>query len=131
MTKDIKESAIYKSIKSYVTEHNIDVNLDYIINELGATKNFEVIDKFVQDLGLECIECGSRLFLLYFRKDIDGYLINFGMKKSLGDKMCWTFWILLRSNYDNVYNITKSAMDNWPTTSTFPAELKKFNLMSD
>lgn len=66
MTKDIKESYIYKSIKNYVTKNNKNVKLDYIISELNATENFELIDKFIQDLGLECTDCMEHFFMFYF-----------------------------------------------------------------
>lgn len=125
MTKDIKESYIYKSIKNYVTKNNTHVKLDYIISELNATKNFELIDKFIQDLGLECTDCMEHFFMFYFGKNIDGYRINFGMKKASNDKMCWTFWIF-NSKYDCVYNVRKQR-DWWHSTFNFPAELKKFN----
>ena len=78
MTKDIKESYIYKSIKNYVTKNNTNVKLDYIISELNATKNFELIDKFIQDLGLECTDCMEHFFMFYFGKNIDGYRFSEG-----------------------------------------------------
>ena len=45
MTKDIKESYIYKSIEEYAIEHNLQNHADYLIR-LIVGKNMKDIDSF-------------------------------------------------------------------------------------
>ena len=129
MTKDIKESYIYKSIEEYAIEHNLQNHADYLIRlivgkNMKDIDSFWEIDNFISSLGLKCDAVlvptiGDRI--IEFTKKIDQYVIKFKFKTFA--VMQFGIFIYPVPSKLNTY-MYKSY---WNTISEFSDELEKFN----
>ena len=129
MTKDIKESYIYKSIEEYAIEHNLQNQADYLIRlivgkNMKDIDSFWEIDNFLSELSLDCTvvfvpTIGDRI--IEFTKKIDQYIIKFKFKTFA--VMQFGIFIYPVPSELNTY-MYKSY---WNTISEFSDELEKFN----
>lgn len=130
MTKDIKESYIYKSIEEYAIEHNLHVGpVDFFITGIvGENKenidNFWEINNFISELHLKCDLYSASIFgspAAEFTKKIDQYTIKFTVKILFREAQ-FTLKVY-PATYSNLW-IYNSYLNK---LSKFPDELEKFN----
>lgn len=129
MTKDIKESYIYKSIEEYAIEHNLQNHADYLIRlivgkNMKDIDSFWEIDNFISELSLYCTVVFVPTFgepAIEFTKKIDQYIIKFKFKQFA--VMQFGIFIYPVHSSDNTY----TYKSYWNTISEFSDELEKFN----